>query len=107
MLEGSTLTQIYQVVPEAEFEVGPDLARPTPKSCATLVQGRPGEGREKHVLRLHQVFCGWECPSVHKPLGFGEGRLVERGDSAGKGIDEVVQFVVGNGAVDPAVLGRG
>ena len=73
----SVLTEIYQVVPEAEFELRSDLTSPSAQLSPARMQGRPREGSQKHILRLHEVFCRGESPSIHEALCFCEGRLVE------------------------------
>ena len=102
----SLVAEIDQVVAEAKFKIRSNLNCSSPQPGTALSKSRPGEGREKAVLRLYEVFGLRESPSIYKAFCFGKGLFVERGNSAGEGVDEVIQFVVRKSAIDPAVLCR-
>src|SRR5882757_8756915 len=91
-------------VPEIELDRAPLAVARFEGLAVQLTKGRPLRGLPEGVYLRSQRRVGGKCRGVDEPLDVGEREQIEPGHSLGEGIDEIYELLVGDRAVDVAVL---
>ncbi len=95
------------MVAEPGFDVARFVESPLEELLDARLSGRPLQGGEERIPFGDDLRVGRQAVHVDQPLRLSEGLFVERRDSRGERVDEVVQFRVGEGPVDvPVALGE-